>query len=119
MEAFTFRRTAYSVLMIWALRSLFAVATFAVIVLLGYYLVERDQAQRAATASVDASRDALRHGRKEPQKVSRQVIDEACTRLRADFEVWEHYLDKRTKKKLKNLIAECHERGETQVSADP
>jgi hypothetical protein len=102
-----------------ALQVFFAAATGAVILLGAYFAIERDQVRRAAIAEIDASREALRDERKKARKTSRLAVEEGCIRLSADFEVWESYLDKHTRRKLKGLIAKCDKKGEAEVNAEP
>ena len=67
----------------------------------------------------DASVESLRDMRKKAREASKLAVAEGCTGLSADYEVWEDYLDKKTRRKLKALIAKCNDEGEAQVSAEP
>lgn len=98
----------------------------AVILLGTYYVVDRDQArrepekaQRAEVERIDSSRPALREMRKKMREASRLAAEEGCARLREDFDAWDDYLDKKTRRKLKPLIAKCDREGEETVSAEP
>ncbi len=117
--------------MIRALRALFAAATIAVIGLGGFYLIERKQAREApaaettepispeAMAATAMSPEALRDAQKKARESAKLAVRNGCTALRADYEVWDDYLDKKTRRKLKALIAKCDKDGEAQVSAEP
>lgn len=112
--------------MIRALRPLFAVATIALILLGAYYLIEKDrvrreqeQVQQAAIVPIDASRATRQDMRKRMREASRLAAEEGCIRLREDFGVWEAYFDKKTRRKLKALIASCDTTNGNHVSAEP
>jgi hypothetical protein len=111
--------------MIAILRLVFAAATIAVIGFGAYYFIERDRdpQEAAAATPVEAPADpdlaARRDMRKKARAAAKLATGEGCTQLRADYEVWEDYLDKKTRQKLKALIAKCDKASETQVSAEP
>lgn len=112
--------------MILTFRPIFAVATIALILLGAYYLIERDQARfereqarQAAIEPTDTNRAALQDMRKRMREASRLAVEEGCIKLREDFGVWEAYLDKKTRRKLKAFIARCDKEGEAQASAAP
>lgn len=98
----------------------------AVILLGAYYAVDRDQARRepekarqAEVERIDTSRPSLQDMRKKMRAASRLTAEEGCARLREDFDAWDDYLDKKTRRKLKGLIAKCGGEGEETVSAEP
>ena len=107
------------------LRLVFAAATIAVIAFGLYFFIERDQGlqEAAATTPLEAGADsdaaAIREMRKKARAAAKFASGEGCIQLRADYEVWEDYLDKKTRQKLKALIAKCDQAAEAQVSAEP
>ena len=106
--------------MILALRAIFAAATIALVCLGGYYLIERNRAREApAVESTDASVESRRDVRKKARAASKLAVAEGCTGLSADYQVWEDYLDKKTRRKLKALVEKCNDEAEAQVSAEP
>jgi cell division protein FtsB len=98
-------------------------ATSIVALLIGaYYFIERDQARveqdqarQATIESINAGRAALQDMRKKLRDAPRQTVEESCARLREDFDVWDDYLDKKSRRKLKGLIDKCDHAGEAEA----
>lgn len=105
------------------LRLALAAAIVAVIGFGAYTLIGRDEAREVAveamSESVDPSPESVRDARKKARAAARLAVREGCPELRADYEVWDDYLDKKTRRKLKALVEKCDKEGEAQVSAEP
>lgn len=105
-----------------ALRTILLATSMVALMIGAYYLIERDrarveqdQARQAAIQSVNAGRAALQDMRKALRDAPRQAVEESCARLREDFDVWDDYLDKKSRRKLKGLIDKCDHAGEAQA----
>jgi len=104
-------------------RLVLAAATVAVIGFVAFTFIETKQngqgtavepMREPAAGDAETRRDA----RKKARAAVKQAVDEECPELRADFAVWEDYLDKKTRRKLQALIAKCEE-ADSGVSAEP
>jgi hypothetical protein len=111
-----------------ALVRLFIAAALIAVIGFGAYQLTEPQTgpqQAAAAIPVEAADPAdpdlatMRDLRKKARAAAKFAGGEGCTQLRADYEVWEDYLDKKTRQKLKALIAKCDKAGDAQVSAEP
>jgi cell division protein FtsB len=89
------------------LQVIVAAATVAVVGIVAFYLIERDQMRREAIETIEVTRDDVRDERKKLKERAQNAADEACSRLVEDYDTWDDYLDKQTRRKLKNLMAKC------------
>lgn len=103
---------------VWLLQAIVAAATVAVICIVSFYLIERDQMRREAIETIEVTRDDVRDARKKLKERAENAADEACARLAEDYDTWDDYLDKQTRRKLKTLMAKCST-GEGAAAAAP
>ncbi len=91
----------------WVLRAAFAAAVMALIGILAFYLIDRDRVQTETRQAGEITQVDVRDARQKIREASALVVEEACEKLRIDYEVWKDYLDKKTRRKLKGLMARC------------
>jgi hypothetical protein len=105
------------------LRLALAAAIVAVIGLVAYNFIGRDEAREAPVEPmselVDPSPESVRDARKKARAAAKLAVQEGCPELRADYEVWDDYLDKKARRKLKALVEKCDKEAEAQASAEP
>jgi len=111
-------RSAGSAL-VWLLQAIVAAATVAVIWVVSLYLIERDMMRREAIETIEVTRDDVRDARKQIKERTQNAADEACTRLVEDYDTWDDYLDKQTRRKLKTLMAKCNTEQGTPTPGPP